>query len=62
MVLIHDIFMCVILQIFYGNLDGEAVVTSVFLKPIYTRMIRITCITRHGDKWQLRFEILGCKL
>ena len=62
MVLIHDIFMCVILQIFYGNLDGEGVVTSFFLKPIYARIVRITCLTRAGEKWQLRFEILGCTL
>ena len=48
--------------LFDANKDQKFIlVTYHFPEPIYARIIRITCLSRDGDKWQMRFEILGCK-
>ena len=49
-------------QIFEANTDRNTTVTSYFPKPVYARIVRITCLTKNeGNLWQMKFEILGCK-
>ena len=50
-------------QVFQANTDRYTLAVSTFPKPVYARIVRITCLTRNegSDNWNMRFEILGCK-
>ena len=51
-----------IFQIFAANTDRTTSVTSYFPKPVYARIVRITCLTKNnGNYWQMKCEVLGCK-
>ena len=55
------LFIFIHFQIFAANTDRNTAVISTFPSPVFARIVRITCLTRHGINWQMRFEILGCK-
>ncbi|XP_072017349.1 retinoschisin-like [Amphiura filiformis] len=47
--------------IFPGNVDTNSEVTTTFPQPVYTRIVRVNCLTKYRSLYALRFEILGCK-
>ena len=49
------------LQIFDANTDTDTEVTILFPEPIMARVVRITGEEKAAERWQIRFEILGCK-
>ena len=49
------------LQIFDANTDTDTKVTILFPEQIIARVVRITREGKATDRWQIRFEILGCK-
>ena len=51
-------------QVFQANSDSTTPVTLTLPQPVYARIVRITCVTRNegGSYWNIRFEILGCKI
>ena len=50
-----------IYQFFSGNVDGVSRVTNYFPQPVTARIVRITAESKHGNRWQMRFEIVGNK-
>ena len=49
------------MQIFDANTDAVTEVAILFPEPIMARVVRITGEEKARVRWQIRFEILGCK-
>ena len=49
-----------LLQVFRGNVDDVAAVTSIFQRPIRARYVRILP-TRYKEWPSMRIELIGCK-
>ena len=51
-------------QVFDANTDATTLATNQFPRPVLARVVRITCVERAAgsSSWNLRFELLGCKI